>query len=149
MPGSHEEIREGRDPMNNKNMVYFTMGMDRALRIAKNEGIEALEKEVRFRNNSGIHTRLTTKEIDVGLQDIKELTIKTVTTMAVAVLYGEFGFDEKKLQRFLETFEKAAVDLNNGLVTWLDICENIERLTSIRVSLIDDLQKVGGLFDDE
>lgn len=78
--------------MKNKDMVYFTMGMDRALRLAKNEGIEALEKEVGFRNNSGIHTRLTTKEIDVGLQDIKELTIKTVTTMAMAVLYGEFGF---------------------------------------------------------
>ena len=59
------------------------------------------------------------------------------------------GFDEKKLQEFLETFEKAAVDLNNGLVTWPDICKNIERLTNIRVSLIDDLQKVGGLFDDE
>jgi hypothetical protein len=85
----------------------------------------------------------------VGLQDIKELTIKTVTTMAVAVLYGEFGFDEKKLQEFLETFEKAAVDLNNGLVTWPDICKNIERLTNIRVSLIDDLEKVSGLFDDE
>ena len=135
--------------MKNKDMVYFTMGMDRALRLAKNEGIEALEKEVGFRNNSGIHTRLTTKEIDVGLQDIKELTIKTVTTMAVAVLYGEFGFDEKKLQEFLETFEKAAVDLNNGLVTWPDICKNIERLTNIRVSLIDDLEKVSGLFDDK
>jgi hypothetical protein len=78
-------------------MVYFTMGMERALRLAKNEGIEALEKEVRFRNNSGIHTRLTTKEIDVGLQDIKELTIKTVTTMAMAVLYGEFGFGKHRL----------------------------------------------------
>ena len=135
--------------MKNKDMAYFTMGMDRALRLAKNEGIEALEKEVGFRNNSGIHTRLTTKEIDVGLQDIKELTIKTVTTMAMAVLYGEFGFGKQRLERFMKTFEQAAVDLNSGIVTWLDICENIERLTGVKVNLIDDLQKAKGLFDDE
>ena len=135
--------------MNNKNMVYFTMGMERALRLAKNEGIEALEKEVRFRNNTGIHTRLTTKELDVGLEDIKELTIKTVMAMCVGVLYGEFGFGKIKLTRFMDTCKKAAVDLNNGLVTWPDICENIERLTSIRLSLTDDLEKVSGLFDEE
>lgn len=46
MPGSHEEIWKGCDPMKNKDMIYFTMGMDRALRLAKNEGVEALEKEV-------------------------------------------------------------------------------------------------------
>jgi len=130
-------------------MLYFTMGMERALRIAKNDGVEELEKEVHFRNASGIHSRLTAKEIDVGLQDIKELTIKTVTTMAMAVLYGEFGFGKQRLERFMRTFEKAAVDLNSGIVTWLDICENIERLTGVRVTLIDDLQKVGGLFEDE
>jgi len=130
-------------------MLYFTMGMERALRIVKEDGVEELEKEVHFRNASGIHSRLTAKEIDVGLQDIKELTIKTVTTMAMAVLYGEFGFGKQRLERFMRTFEKAAVDLNSGIVTWLDICENIERLTGVRVTLIDDLQKVGGLFEDE
>jgi hypothetical protein len=85
----------------------------------------------------------------VGLQDIKELTIKTVTTMAMAVLYGEFGFGKHRLERFMKTFEQAAVDLNSGIVTWLDICENIERLTGVKVNLIDDLQKAKGLFDDE
>ena len=85
----------------------------------------------------------------MGLQDIKELTIKTVTTMAMAVLYGEFGFGKQRLERFMKTFEQAAVDLNSGIVTWLDICENIERLTGVKVNLIDDLQKAKGLFDDE
>lgn len=130
-------------------MLYFTMGMERALRIVKNDGVEELEKEVHFRNASSIHSRLTAKEYDAGLDDIKELTIKTVMAMCVGVLYGEFGFGKIRLTRFMDTCKKAAVDLNDGLVTWPDICENIERLTDIRLNLTDDLEKVSGLFDEE
>ena len=128
-------------------MLYFTMGMERALRIVKNDGVEELEKEVHFRNATGIESRITAKEYNSGLDTVKAVTIDTVTTMALAVLYGEFGFGKQRLERFMETFERATIDLNDGLVTWPDICDNLERLTNVRVHLKETLERMPGLFD--
>jgi len=128
-------------------MLYFTMGMERALRIVKEDGVEELEKEVRFRNATGIESRITAKEYSAGLDTVKAVTIDTVTTMALAVLYGEFGFGQQKLEQFMDTFERATIDLNDGLVTWPDICDNLERLTNVRVHLKETLERMPGLFD--
>ena len=38
-------------------------GLDLALRIVRQGGIEALEKEVRFRNITGVHTSLAVKDL--------------------------------------------------------------------------------------
>ena len=37
-------------------------GLDLALRIVRQGGLEALEKEVRFRNITGVHTSLAVKD---------------------------------------------------------------------------------------
>ena len=128
-------------------MLYFTLGMERALRIVKEDGVEELEKEVHFRNATGIESRITAKEYSAGLDTVKAVTIDTVTTMALAVLYGEFGFGQQKLEQFMDTFERATIDLNDGLVTWPDICDNLERLTNVRVHLKETLERMPGLFD--
>jgi hypothetical protein len=128
-------------------MLYFTLGMERALRIVKEDGVEELEKEVHFRNATGIESRITAKEYSAGLDTVKAVTIDTVTTMALAVLYGEFGFGQQKLEQFMDTFERATIDLNDGLVTWPDICDNLERLTGVRVHLKETLERMPGLFD--
>ena len=38
-------------------------GLDLALRIVKDGGLEALEKEIKFRGVSGVHTSLASKEL--------------------------------------------------------------------------------------
>ena len=43
-----------------------TEGMEFALRLAKDKGIEELEKEVRFRNRTGVSLNLTRQEIAAG-----------------------------------------------------------------------------------
>ena len=39
----------------NKNMEFFRQGMLRAYQLAKEDGIEALEKELKFRNVTQIN----------------------------------------------------------------------------------------------
>lgn len=130
----------------NKEMEYFRAGMDRAYRILKEEGQEALDKEMRFRNITKVNSRLTAKEIDTGIDEIKRLTIETVMTMALGVLYSEFGFGEKRLKRFRDVFMEATDSLNSGIVTWADICFNIEDLTGVRMSLVDKLGRDTGMI---
>ena len=129
-----------------KNMELFRSGMERAYKLVKEDGIEALEKEMRFRNITGVNTPLLTKELDKGVEEIKRLTIETVLTMAMGVLYSEFGFGKKRLERFRDTFMEATKGLNEGIVTWSDICFNIEDLTGVRVSLIDSLGRDTGMI---
>ena len=129
-----------------KNMEFFRQGMLRAYQLAKEDGIDALEKELRFRNITKINAPLLAKELDAGIGEIKRLTIETVLTMAMGTLYSEFGFGKKRLERFRDTFMEATKGLNEGIVTWSDICFNIEDLTGVRVSLIDSLGRDTGMI---
>ena len=49
-------------------------GLTLALRIARQGGLEALEREVKFRGITGIHTSLAAKDLDLSLIHISEPT---------------------------------------------------------------------------
>lgn len=70
-------------------------GLLMALEIVKNEGVEALEKEIEFRNITGIRTALAKKDINRATIKIKEQTVDTVKILSVATLHDEFGFGHK------------------------------------------------------
>ena len=65
-------------------------GLLMALDIVKKDGVEALEKEVQFRNVTGIRMPLAKKDLDKATIKIKEQLLDTVTVLAVATLHDEF-----------------------------------------------------------
>lgn len=130
----------------NKEMEYYRAGMERAYRLYKDEGPEALEKEMKFRNITRVNSRLTFREIDMSTAEIKALTFETVMTMAIGVLYSEFGFGKKRILRFRDTFMQAIDGLEEGIVTWADICNNIEDLTGVQMTLVDKLGRDTGMI---
>lgn len=101
-------------------------GLSLALRIAKEGGIEALEKEIKFRGVTGIHTSLASKDLDKASEQIKEITLDTFTVMSVAVLHDEFGFGEKRCQRYMDGINKAAEYIVDGLANWPDYIASIK-----------------------
>ena len=101
-------------------------GLSLALRIAKEGGIEALEREIKFRGITGIHTSLASKDLDKASEQIKEITLDTFTVMSVAVLHDEFGFGEKRCQRYMDGINKAAEYIVDGLATWPDYIAEIK-----------------------
>ena len=101
-------------------------GLSLALRIAKEGGVEALEREIKFRGITGIHTSLASKDLDKASEQIKEITLDTFTVMSVAVLHDEFGFGEKRCQRYMDGINKAAEYIVDGLATWPDYISAIK-----------------------
>lgn len=83
--GKIEEMMRGR-----------TEGMEFALRLVKDKGIEELEKEIKFRNKTGISLNVTRKEINAASDKIKEMTLDTFSILSLATLHDEFGFGKKK-----------------------------------------------------
>lgn len=118
-----------------KYMQGRTEGMEFALRLAKDKGIEELEKEVRFRNRTGVSLNLTRQEIASGSENIKNMTFDTMLAMSMMVLRDEFDFGKIRLQRFKDRFAEKAASLADDYCTWLDIIDTLKEETGIDLEI--------------
>ena len=110
-------------------------GLQLALRIVKEKGIEGLEEEIRFRNITGIHTLLDKKSLDTATKKIKEMTIDTFTVLSVATLRDEFDFGKKRCERFIDRMNLKAECLLDDMVTWQDFIDNTEEEMGIKLRI--------------
>lgn len=110
-------------------------GMQFALRIAKEGGIEALEKEAKFRQVTNLPSDVKMESARKAFTQIRENTADLVMAMTLATLRDEFGFGAKRLQRYIERFEGKMDCINEDYVTWVDIVDNIEEETGVKLSL--------------
>lgn len=110
-------------------------GLDLAYRIVKDGGIEALEKEMKWRGVSGIHTPLAKKDLEKATQKIKEMTLDTFTVLGIAALYDEFGFGEKRCQRWMDKLTEGADLLMDDMATWPDYIQSIKEQIGINLTI--------------
>lgn len=114
-------------------------GLDLAYRIVQQGGIEALKKELKFRGVTGIKTSLAAKDLGKALgkarEAIKEMTLDTITILALAVLHDDFGFGEKRCQKFMDGMDRGAQYLVDDLATWPDYIESIKEQMGIDVTI--------------
>ena len=92
--------------MRNKDEELRREGMAYALRIAKENGIDSLEEECRFRGATKLPLALPKNAIDECVSKIKANTIDTVTILSAMVLHDEFEFGKSRIQRFVDRFNK-------------------------------------------
>lgn len=118
-----------------KYMQGRTEGMEFSLRLVKDKGIEELEKEVKFRNRTGVSLNLTRQELAAGSQNIKNMTFDTMLAMSLMVLRDEFDFGKKRLERFKDRFTQKATSLADDYCTWLDIIDTIKEETGIDLEI--------------
>lgn len=98
-------------------------------------GIEALKKELKFRGVTGIKTSLAAKDLGKAGEAIKEMTLDTITILALAVLHDDFGFGEKRCQKFMDGMDRGAQFLVEDLATWPDYIESIKEQMGIDVTI--------------
>lgn len=110
-------------------------GLSLAYRIAREGGIEALEKELKFRNVTGVHTSLAAKDLNKASEKIKEMTLDTFTILGIAVLHDEFGFGEKRCQRFMDRMNLKADCIIGDLATWKDYIKLIKEELNLKLEI--------------
>lgn len=82
-------------------------GIIYAYNMAKDKGIEALEKDIKMRNITKLPISMNADHV-VGL--LGELSANLYHNMLCAVgylMHSEYGFGKKRLQEFKENFDKA------------------------------------------
>lgn len=110
-------------------------GMQLALKIVKEGGIEKLEKEIAFRGRTGINLAITDKELDVACEAIKNMTFDTYLLMSMWTLHNDFGFGQQRCQRFHDRFADHTECMGEGLITWPDLQEQLKIETGIELEL--------------
>lgn len=110
-------------------------GLLLAHKIVKEGGIEALDKEIRFRGCTGIRTSLACKDLDKASEKIKEMTMDTFTIMGIAALHDEFGFGQKRCQKWMDKFAEGANYLEEGLATWQDYIQSIKEELNLTLEI--------------
>lgn len=108
-------------------------GLDLALRIVRDGGLDALERECKFRGVTGIHTSLAVKDLNKASQKIKEMTLDTFTILGVAVLHDKFEFGQKRCQKFIDGMEQGAEYIMDDLATWGDYIQSIKEELNINL----------------
>ncbi len=101
-------------------------GLDLALRIVRDGGLEALEREIKFRGITGINTSLAKKDLDKAATKIKEMTMDLLIVLGVAALHDEFGFGEKRCQRWMNKVSEGADYIIDDMAQWKDYIDAIK-----------------------
>ena len=116
---------------NNKEESARREGMAYALRIAKEKGIEALEKELEFRNITNIPIKVSKGQVEAFVEETKQTMFDTILLMSCYSLRDAFGFGNKRLMDFKNKFSEYTESLSGGYMQWQEIAEQMTEETGI------------------
>ena len=125
---------------------YRNDGMAYAYKIAKEKGIDALEKEIKYRKATFLPSAGQEKDVTKFVDETKENCLDTVLIMAMMVLRDEFDFGEVRLNRFKERFNRKADVLVANNATWKDLQEILKEEANIdtKIRNADQLDGAAG-----
>ena len=85
-------------------------GMLFGWKILKENGIDALEKEFEYREETHTPLCLTKDEAEQYIQGPKHRSTDTIMVLAMITLLDEFGMKKKRLEKFRGVYEKKAME---------------------------------------
>ena len=80
-------------------------GMAYALKIAKERGIEELQRQVNIRGCLRVSVKFTPEELQQSIDNIAERVYNNMLTMVYAVLRDTQGYGKKRLTQFKKDFD--------------------------------------------
>lgn len=101
-------------------------GMEYALKIAKEQGIDALAEDIKRRGGHGIPVGLDRQAEREFVDRVKMNILDTVLVLSCATLQDEFGFGKKRTQKFIDRFNFKANCLSDDYVLWEEIQEGLK-----------------------
>lgn len=111
-------------------------GIQFALKIAREHGLEALEEEAKFRQCVDLPLKVDREQYKEALTEMYATITEVIMTVSLATLNREFDMGKKRLERFQRRFEFILDCLDEpDNVTLKEIAENLEEETKIKTVL--------------
>ena len=110
-------------------------GMAYAYKIVKENGIDRLEQEIRYRNISKAPIGVEKETIDLFTNKCKRAIFSSMTCLVLMILRDEYGFGKVRGERFLEQFQNKAECLLKDFASWEDFRDTIKEEMNIDIAL--------------
>ena len=110
-------------------------GIAYACRLAKEKGLDALEKDMRDRGVTDCPVGLDSKDMEKFVENVKNNVMDTFLIMTACTLQDEFGFGEKRISRFIGRFHSKAECIAEGYATWADMQEQLKDELKIELEI--------------
>lgn len=121
--------------MTSKEEKWRREGMAYALRVAKEQGIDYLERDLKLRGATQCPIGVPKGTIDDCVKRIKECTLDTVLILALVTLHDEFGFGEKRCQQFMKRFDSKTECLCGDFADWKDMQQILADECNIHIEI--------------
>jgi hypothetical protein len=112
-------------------------GMAMALKIVRDGGIEALEKEIEYRNLTGVSLNITRSELEQATTAIRLRATEVAIVISMITLLDEFCFSKYQARRYKEVFDQQVDRVLNDEVTLNDYLKRISRDLDIKMVIRD------------
>ncbi|MDF2608892.1 MAG: hypothetical protein K0R92_366 [Lachnospiraceae bacterium] len=113
-------------------------GMAFALKIARKGGIEALEKEIKYRNISGVSLNLTQKDIREASKLVSIRATEVAIAISLVTLMDEFKMSRTQLHKFKAAFDELvykAANSDQSIDNLKELTNRIFEDTGIEISI--------------
>lgn len=117
-------------------------GMSYALEIARKNGIEGLEKDLKMRNAIGLPIPITQKTLNEFTNNVKMQMYDSTMVLWAVTLRDELGFGEKRIQKVLDRFNKKVGCLNEDYTTWTEQIEILREECNIELTIRENNKNV-------
>lgn len=91
-------------------------GMSYGVRIAREKGIDEVEKELKLRGALGVGLLIDNTRLDKAFEILATTLYGNIMTTALSALADSEGFGEKRLRRFKEAYDHKSMCLVSGSV---------------------------------
>ena len=118
-------------------MQGHNQGMAMALKIVRDGGIEALEKEIEYRNLTGVSLNITRSELEQATTAIRLRATEVAIVISMITLLDEFCFSKYQARRYKEAFDQQVDRVLNDEVTLNDYLKRISRDLDIKMVIRD------------
>lgn len=110
-------------------------GMQFALKIIEEKGIDALREECKFRPATNLPSSVSRDAYSKVIDNVVNRVTDVVLILASATLRDEFGFGQSRLIRFKNRFELKVDCINDNFVTYGDLQEDLLNDVNIKLEL--------------
>lgn len=90
--------------MSNKEQQIYLQGLERALKIVRTEGIEALEREVRYRSSKEVPLNVSRQELLVCARGFMQEELEIMATASATTLVENVKLPPSILKEYLTHF---------------------------------------------
>ena len=129
-------------------------GMAYALRIAKKDGLEELERQVKLRGTLRVSVKFTQDELYQSARNISERVYNNMLTIWYAVFHDRLGFGGKRIRQLKDWFDEKVYlvgetsPFGHHWATFEDYGEEANRLYDLGIDL-DKLRETQAINDQD